>query len=149
MLPNHKLARKILNSMRCPLCGGQIDLRSYKARKVTGGFNYGCATFPEHYQIKLDTWTDFNDAVLKEEAVNIEDGKRLYRAIFFHPESKGTPGYQFLNDTGLTTWDIDPEGRCIEGTQSQTVWFKGDAIGFRQPGKDRILKRIKTLLTFQ
>jgi hypothetical protein len=129
--------KAFLNSLRCPICGSQIDM--FKPTQ-TGGthFNYGCATDYDHYVNEIDFRS--TNGFIRYEIIRIYEGSHLYEID------------QYVGKTVLRLADIDPERRIIpneEGKSYQIACqFDKKLFDFQNTNREKILNRVKTLLVF-
>src|SRR5580692_3686247 len=76
-----KVAKMLLNAMRCPLCKSQIDIANFKTNRSFDSWhsNFGCVKDPEHYGI----WFMYEEGPphVEREMVVINEGFHQYRVI--------------------------------------------------------------------
>jgi hypothetical protein len=151
-----KAAKIILNSLKCPVCKGQIDLFDWNGstNKKTKQHNFCCAADQGHYQIWFAHWD--SPPQISQDQVQIYDGKRLYRIRQIYTSSSLATNQQIVwnNATEITIWDVDPERRIIildSKNQKTTPRFDYNKVIFdwQKIDRDKIINKIKTILTFQ
>lgn len=135
-----KAAKLILNSLRCPLCGGQIDLRDITINKR--GNNFVCVNNATHYAIFFVHWEQ--PSRIEKETVMIYDGPHLYQIV----QEYYVLGRSFIN-TRISIRDIDPEGRIIDKGKFKSLDYKKSLFDFSKSNEEKIIGRIKTILVFQ
>lgn len=133
------VAKAFLNSLRCPICGNQIDM--YEPPKQTGAshYNYACATDSDHYVNEIDFKSI--SGFIRYEIVRIYDGSHLYEID------------QYAGGmTVLRVADIDPEHRLLPNKEGKlyqiACQFDKKLFDFQNTNREKILNRVKTLLVF-
>jgi len=126
--------KELLNSLKCPVCGGQIDIA-----RVCGS-NYGCVNNPYHYNLNIETGSVAIFSFLTRERITLYDSKYRYDILRIHGESIKTK---------IEIFDIDGERRVIFSFKDKFVEIDGDAFDFNNFNSDKALNRIKTILLFQ
>lgn len=124
--------KKFLNSLKCPICGAQIDIKDH--------YGYGCSSNQDHYGIYIHP-TD-NPPRIIYEYVHIYDNKYKYSI---------TKDYE-LNGNVKTTiicFDIDQEKRVIYSFKDKKLTFDMDLFNFRNFNEKAALNRIKTIFVFR
>lgn len=131
------LVKALLNSLRCPLCKGQMDLKNVSTRKKD--FNFFCVNNFEHYAIFLNHWN--LPPKIEEDAVIIYEKEKQFRVYqqYFSPD-----GY-----TQITVRETDLEGRLIENSPPSVFSYNKNLFDFAFSNQEKILNRIKTILVFQ
>ncbi len=137
-----KVAKLILNSLRCPVCRGQIDLFDWAKPVSKKGHNFGCVYDPEHYGIYFVHW-DLPIRIEKETAT-IYNKSHKYEI----EQSSYVSGRPFQS-TRIRMWDIDAEQRVINSSEFKDFTFNKHLFDFAKTNKDKLLSRIKTILVFQ
>jgi len=134
------IAKKILNALRCPICGGQIDLVAWDApKKKSSGSNFCCVSDPEHYGIWLVHW---------EQPVRLENDK----VVVYDGSYKHTVMQQYVPTKGFTTIQtvkVDPEHRVLDGTHTRFFSYHKLLFDYTKTTKEKLLNKIKTILVFQ
>jgi hypothetical protein len=128
-------AKKILNSLRCPICGGQLDLLSYTVPQRTKEYNFFCVKDFRHYGIFLVHWD--LAAIVTQEGVTIFEGSHQFDIV------------QKSGHTKITIRDIDPEERILDNVKPKVFKYEKELFDFSKTNRDKILNRIKTILMFQ
>lgn len=130
--------KKLLNSLRCPVCKSLIDMIDWRAGYR--GYNYGCATNLDHYLVSVMN-NDVGTPSLQEESVNIYSEKVKYQL---------SKKYDNANvKTAIGIFDIDLEKRVQFSFKKNVVLFDKDVFDFANFKPDKAIQRIKTLLTFK
>ena len=133
-------ARRLLNTLRCPICGAQIDLIEWHA-VTRSGFNFGCVADPEHYSIYFIHWEV--PLLIQKEYVSIYDGNTKYTILQDYSHNRPP-------QTTIRLYQVDPEKRIIEGKRHKAAIFPNITLfKFNQTTSEKLLNRIKTILVFQ
>jgi len=137
------IAKQILNDLKCPLCGGQIDLFDFKIANHCIGigtprltFNFCCANNWEHYHIWFPHWETTFKKIDYERIIVYTDSLQ-YCITQIH-----------TNRTYITISNVNLENRIIEGTE-KTLLFEQKMFDFSNTNREKILNRTKTILVFQ
>lgn len=132
------LVKQTLNTFRCPICKGQVDLLDWKQKGSRYIYNFCCVNEWEHYRLFFVHW----EPVLRVEyeTVVIYEGRHKYEITQF-----GT------NITEIQIFNVDPENRVIEDPQKKISKFSypKHLFDFAQTNRDKILNRVRTILVFQ
>lgn len=140
------LVKAALNSLKCPLCGGQIDLLDWKFSKRSGPqYNYCCANNWEHYRLFLNS----NDkpGLIEYETVLFYEGRYQY-------EIRQHNGANLFPVTSINLREVDAENRVIEKelTYMQralpTFSFDKKLFDFSQTNREKIVNRAKMIVVF-
>lgn len=124
------LTKKLLNSLKCPICKAPIDIL-----KHSKPWNFGCAYEMDHYKIRL------NDGYCSSEQTSIYDKTHKYVLVKEFKDLK-------LNTT-IYIYNTDPEGRVGFSFIEKKVSTDLNLFDFRNFDKEKALNRIKTYLLFQ
>lgn len=137
-----KATKVLLNSLRCPVCAGQIDMFDGKALVPRVKINYACAANYKHYGIWLEM-DGLLPAYIEEETVEVIDGNHLYVVIQYHN--------RFIQKhwTSILVMDINGDGNIIEKKLPKEIKFKKSLFDFTKTNKVKLLNRVKTVLVFQ
>ena len=127
-------AKKLLNSLKCPICKSPIDIASGEY-----GYNYGCAYNIDHYKINLILWEPI--IRIEKERVNLYDKQRLYSIIKYHVSSNTT--------TVVVVYETDLENRIIFSFKEKRIQIDKDLFDFTNFNKDKVINRIRTIFVFQ
>src|SRR5882724_2560010 len=100
-----KLAKTILNSMKCPVCGGQIDMIEGVSKR---GNNFSCVSGPYHYGMHFIHWE--MPYRIDAEHVLIFNGSHAYDI-----HQSYYSGIIKLPQTSIIIRDVDAENRIIDG----------------------------------
>ena len=145
--------KQILNSLHCPLCQSQIDIRSYP-NNSKGDMNYACVSDLSDYQIHLATHNaldhPFNRVIppfIDKERVIIFDNKYMYEITQYSYHNELNTG----DSTQVCFFNLDEENRIIfvRGKERAPLYLMSKLFDFQQTNREKIIKRIKTILTFQ
>jgi hypothetical protein len=133
------LVKKILNSMRCPICRSPIDLLTGKMKYE---YNFGCATNFQHYACYIDELN--NPGNLEKERVIINQDSHQYEVkqeYFYYGV--------ILTCTDIVIRQIDAENRVLEGNKIKEIKYDKILFDFQSTTPSKILNRVQTILTFQ
>lgn len=122
--------KRLLNTLRCPICKHLIDI----------GARFGCVSNMEHYYVLIKDAHSENP-ILVEETVEIYDKKHKYKITKIYENSKIT--------TAIGIFDIDLEKRVQFSFKKTVLSFDQDIFDFGNFKSDKAIQRIKTLLTFK
>lgn len=136
------LAKKILNSLKCPICGGQIDLLSYNKPTSRKGNNFGCVVDQMHYALFFVHWED--PVRIEKEVVWLYEGTYLYEVVQEH-YFLGRP----IPGTDIYMKPVDPEHRVLDNVKPKYLHFNKILFDFTKTNREKLLNRIKTILVFQ
>ena len=121
--------KKLLNSLRCPICKGRIDVMRR---------GYACAANNDHYQINFFMHT----VQISTEIVNIRgDGCKYVLIKTYSPSGQKI-------QTEIVIMKIDPEGRIEYSHKKKSLVLDQDLFDFRNFNPDRAVNRIKTIFAF-
>ena len=137
-----KALKFILNSLKCPVCRGQIDLITTSlafANKTKLPFNYGCAANNEHYLIWLPTENNPN-YILHYDKVVIYEGRYQYEIV---------QDYPIFPNTQIIIRKTDLEHRVSEKDTWKIFEYSKILFDWKNTNRDKVVNRIKTILTFQ
>jgi hypothetical protein len=119
------LLKVILNTLKCPVCGGQID----------GLDRFYCATNAEHYHVWFES--DQIPYTIVAEKVIVYNGSHQYEIM------------QNTNSTTIYIWKVDAENRRIVGANpSKPLSFDKKLFNFSQINRERLMNKMKTILVF-
>jgi hypothetical protein len=134
-----KATKVFLNSLKCPLCKGQVDMFDSNVHRPSGKYNYACATDYNHYTILINDLY-YGTIKLSEEIVKIYHDKYLYTIIQFR---------QIKEKTSILIYNTDAENRIIEKQIPKIFNYSKLLFDFQKTNKENILNRVKTILVFQ
>jgi hypothetical protein len=134
-----KLAKTILNSMKCPVCGGQIDMIEGIPKR---GNNFGCVSGPYHYSVNFIHWEI--PYRIDAEHVMIFHGRHAYDV-----HQSYYSGLIKFPQTSIIIRDIDAENRIIDGGDFKRFAYDKALFDFTKTNREKIINRIKTILVFQ
>lgn len=137
-----KIAKAMLDSMKCPVCGGQIDLFDWARPVSKRGNNFGCVRDNSHYGMYFNHWDQ--PPVILSETVSVIDVNRLYDI-----EQKHFMGTVPFPGTTILIRDVDKEGRTIDGGRFKRLSFDKVLFDFRTLNKEKVINKVKTILVFQ
>jgi hypothetical protein len=131
------LARQLLNTLKCPLCGGLIDILEWKQALANAvKFNFCCVNDWEHYHLFLQYWD--NPIEIQYERVCIYDGACQFDVL----QTNAT------NQTDIHFYTIDPEKRILAKSHEPLI-YSLKLFDFQHTNQEIILNKIRTILTFQ
>lgn len=121
------LLKHLINSIKCPLCGGQIEGQSKRFYCVLNDSHY---TF--HIPGEDPPW------LITQENMVLSDDKREYEIL------------QELDGTDIYVWKIDADGHRLADKNSLANPFHFDKpiFNFAHLTKDQILNKCRTILLF-
>jgi hypothetical protein len=121
------VSKKILNSLKCPVCGGQID----------GVKTLYCAADQEHYYANIDDEALPIFIIIKE-IVKIYSEKYQFEII------------QEKDSTAIYIWNIDKERRRIinKPNPPKPIVFNKKIFNL-SVYNNKLINKIKTILVFQ
>lgn len=129
------LLKKLLNSLRCPICQCQIDMIDRKS-------GYGCVNSLDHYVISVMK-NDLGLPQLFTEIVNIYDGKHKYRLT---KKYDSAPGASIK--TEIMVFKVDPEGRVNFSFKNSSLTLDKELFDFSKFNVEKAINRIKTVFIF-
>lgn len=141
-----KVAKQILNSLKCPICGSQIDLFEWAKPVSKKGNNFGCVAEPSHYGLFFVHW-ELPYRIEKED-VMIYNGSHLYDIQQEHYIAN-TSGRVKITRTRIYIRDIDEEFRIIDNGVFKTFAYNKLLFDFAHTTRDKVINRVKTILVFQ
>ena len=132
-----KITKAILNSLKCPICKSQIDLYDYlnKNSKSTS-YNFCCAANYDHCRIWFPHW-DFPPKI-HYDVVEIYDGRHKFQVDQRY----------LINRTRIDIWEVDAEHHLMNEV-SKTFTYQKIFFDYPTTNREKIINRIKTILTFQ
>jgi hypothetical protein len=138
-----KIAKQILNSLRCPVCGGQIDLISWtKLERKPKDQNFSCVYDPEHYGIWFVHWEQ--PVRLEMERATVYEGSHQYQVFQQHWINGAR-----ATSTKVVISEVDPEHRIIETKDKKVFQYDKHLFDFTKVSREKLVNRIKTILVFQ
>lgn len=138
--------KAILRSLHCPICRGALDL--YERPKEKGvAYNFCCVNDWEHYRLYFVHWEQ--PYRIDYEKVVLYEGNYQYAIVQNNFGGNQHSPQGVSGDTTITISKVDPEKRIIETLQPKTFWYTKKFFDFNQTNRDKIINRIKTVLTFQ
>lgn len=136
------IAKKILNTLKCPVCGGQIDVFDWAEKNTKRGVNFGCAYNREDFGIFFVHWEQ-PIRIEKEVAIVYED-KHQYEVIQEHYLFGGK-----VTNTLINIRDVDAENRVLDSSKTKKFTFNKLLFDFSKTNRAKLVNRIKTILVFQ
>jgi|ERR1035437_21850 hypothetical protein len=123
----YKKVKQLLNSLRCPICGAQIERF--------------CVINSDHYKVFLnrDNYNIETDSIRMEQ-VEIYNDKHHYQIRKYHNTQPIL--------TVITIYNANAEG-IIYDNKYKHLDIKQDLFDFRDFNIKKAINRIKTILTFQ
>lgn len=129
------LLKKLLNSLKCPICQCQIDMIDRKS-------GYGCVSNLDHYVISIMR-NDFGIPQLFSEIVNIYDDKHKYRLTKKYDSAPATSV-----KTEIMVFKVDAEGRVNFSFKNNAFTLDKELFDFSKFNVDKAINRIRTVFTF-
>jgi hypothetical protein len=126
-------AKKLLNSLKCPLCKAPIDLIEYSSARK--GYNFACAINIDHYLIDLI----YDPLMVNVETVNVYDHKHKYEISKFYKDGI---------KTSIKVYETDLESRVIYSFKEKKIVIDIDAFNFAAFNAERAINRIKVIFVF-
>lgn len=137
-----KAAKLFLNSLRCPVCRGQVDMFDWAKPVSKRGHNFGCVYENYHYGIYFVHWE-------QPYRIELETATVCDKSHQYEIEQRGyVPGVK-MGYTQIRIWDIDAEQRLINSSNFKSFGFNKHLFDFSKSNKEKLLSRIKTILVFQ
>lgn len=129
------VAKAVLNSLKCPLCGGQVDLLDWRQAGTKLKYNFCCANNYEHYRLFFIHWD--GTPRIEYETVVFYEGKYQYRIN------------QFLaGTTEILLSRVDAENRVIDPQKYSMFEFEKHLFKFSQTNREKVVNRVKTIVVF-
>ena len=119
-------------------------MMDWSAKSQYRTHNFCCATNWEHYALFFDL--KYPPYHVAHETVMIYDGSHKYHICQMYDQ------FAFAAATEIRALDVDPEGRTIDAPKTKSdLLYSADKklFDFGQTDREKILNRIKTILTFQ
>jgi len=138
----HKELKVYLNSIKCPICGAQVDMMEWANPVSKRGCNFFCVANPVHYGIYYIHWE--RPYRLEKELAIVSDKTHQYEV-----EQTHYIGINPVKHTQIRIYNIDGEGRVIEGHKSKQFFYQKHLFDYQSANKEKFLNRIKTILVFQ
>ena len=133
----NKAVKLVLNSLRCPICLGQVDLIDYMApRAKSTAYNFGCATQYDHYRLWFPHWETNK---ISYDVVQVYEGRYLHIILQRYP----------ARQTSIETRQVDPEKRLIDTIPSKVFNYNKILFDWNKTDQLKIINKVKTILTFQ
>jgi len=126
--------KKLLNSIKCPICNSQIDTLFKVNNPIYKGFGYSCVVDYNHYAIKI---IENYFVYISEEIVNLRDEKHNYCIL------------QSKFDTEIAIEEIDEEGRIQFAFSIPKIKKDLSLFDFQNFNYEKAINRIKMMLVFQ
>lgn len=120
------LLKAILNYLKCPVCGGQIE----------GVSRFYCAASRDHYNVRFGS--DTAPYIIASEKVILSDGTRQYEII------------QNANSTTIYVWKVNGDNiRIVDKVNPPApIVFDKKLFDFSQINKERLINKMKTIVVF-
>ena len=127
--------RNFIKSLRCPICQSKIDLHDYKQvnNKLAGNensFNFNCIKVASHYQVWFEHWKDIKK--VSDDQVEIYFDSRVYLINQEYLDGKRTYITLFNGKKRL-----------------KTEFFQSVIFDWQKMDEEKIINRLKTILTFR
>jgi hypothetical protein len=133
------LVKAMLNSLRCPVCGGQVDLVDWKVKSPGRKYNFCCVANWEHYRIFFVHW----EPVLRieYETVVVYEGRHQYWITQYDDNGN--------NNIEIIVSEVDAENRVVDTKKPSRFSYDKKLFDFSKTNRERIVNRVKTILVFQ
>ena|SRR5258708_148569 len=148
-----KTVKILLNSLRCPVCKSLIDVLIYPLR-TTGDYNYCCASNQEHYILSLISTSGLDypndlpiDPIINKDRVVVYEGRYRYIIEQWYPHFAYASSDSV--ETEIVIQQVDLEHRVIDIVSNKKFIYDKCLFNWSKTNRDRIINRIKTILTFQ
>src|ERR1700680_3569195 len=126
----NKAIKIILNSLRCPICLGQVDLIDYMAPKSKStSYNFSCAANYDHYKLWFPHW---DSAQVGYDVVNVYEGRYLHIIMQRYP----------VHQTSIETRQVDPEGRLLDKIPSKTFKYNKILFDWTKTDQSKIINKV-------
>ena len=127
-----KQIKALLNSLRCPVCGAQIDIAGMG---ISRAYNYCCAAYPPEYMLWVDDLLSVPK--IRYDKVVIYDGSKKYIT---------DQGY-VANETVFDIWNVDAEGN-VKDYNYKTVKLDYILFDYQKTDREKIVRRLKMVMVF-
>ncbi len=122
------ILKTFLNSIRCPVCGGQIE----------GVSDFHCAFSKRHYKIVINT--DTSPFVIIREYVRVNDGHKQYYVI------------QTQYETEIYIFQLNGDYEVIQPNKMEpapkSIQFEKKLFEFSKTNREKLVNKIKTIIVF-
>lgn len=133
-----KRVKLIVNSLRCPLCKSQIEGHDvYGPNARTTSFNFHCVSNYDDYRFWMPH-DDYHVPKIHYDMVDIFEGKHKFRIDQRY----------LINRTTIDVWEVDAEKNLVN-EKSKIFNYQQIFFDYQKTNRDKIINRIKTILTFQ
>jgi hypothetical protein len=142
-----KAVKVILNSLKCPICKSQVDLYDYMApRPKSIGYNFSCVAEYYHYRMWFPHWD--SPALIDYDQVEVFEGRFRYRIDQYY--TIGRTVYPVRStSTIIEVQVVDGENHIIEEIRPKIFQYNKILFNWSTTNRDKIINRVKTILTFQ
>lgn len=117
-----------LNSIKCPVCGGQIE----------GVSTFHCAFSKDHYRLYIEK--DVRPIHVSAEYVRLNDGKKQFYII------------QQENKTEIYVFKLNGDYQIIQTPKTEKpkdpIRFGSKLFDFKNTTREKLLNKVKTILVF-
>jgi hypothetical protein len=134
--------KRLLNSWRCPVCQGPINLIDFLAKDAySTSYNFGCATEYLHYRVWFPHWESPHNQI-HYDVVHLRDNDKRYLYVIHQR--------YLISRSTLDVWACDEEYHMIEDTHA-ILYFQYLLFDYINSNIDvkKMIHRIQTILTFQ
>ena len=144
-----KVIKLFLNSLRCPICRSQVDLinivpGSGRRSSSNTPLNYGCASNMEHYRFWLPT-QDPPPYIANDRVITYENDY-YYQIDQTYPPAAGT---YYHGDTFIFIRKTDAEHRILDKSPTKSFKYDKPLFDWKKANREKLINKIKTILTFQ
>lgn len=139
-------AKKLLNSLRCPVCKSQIDIMTDSERKLfSSHWNCRCAQSPHFLLELLDD--DLGTKIFEEKLSLLDQKNSMHWELTKMVENSIIPQFAVFH---IVAWEVDGDGNIIETSHPKFFKIlKEEIFDFRNFDPKEALKRLRTIMTFQ
>jgi len=133
-----KIVKIIVNALRCPICKSQIDGHDmYYPNIRSTSFNFHCVSNYHDYRFWMP-YDGYSVPKILYDMVDVYDGHYLYRIDQKYD----------INETIIDVWGVDVEHNMIN-EQSKIFTYQQILFDYQNTDRNKIVNRLKTVLTFQ
>lgn len=136
--------KKLLNTLRCPICKCQIDIINVKKLK----HNFACAQNYLHYSLYISQIDLYSSIItsprIEQERATVDDRLFQFEITQNFIDLLSISG----TETIIIIKKIDAEGRVLE-LPFKTFKYDKILFNFKNLDKSKIINRVNTVLTFQ
>jgi hypothetical protein len=133
----NKVAKNILNSLRCPLCQSSVDLYDFatERQKPDVYYNFHCINNNDHFEVWFPHWAEI--CQIDNDVVRIYYNNNYYRIGQYYPNQA----------TYINIGKFGGENRL--NNSSERLYFGNVMFDWQNTNRDKIITRLQTLMTFR